>query len=100
MDAVILMAKCTQTDDVMPTVSPCIGPDTVVVSLQNGLCNKELLSKYVSEDRLILGFGKIGTEHREPGVCVGKPEPGISMYFGSAAESPVTAPLCLCICAA
>jgi len=91
MDAVILMAKCTQTDDVMPTVSPCIGPDTVVVSLQNGLCNKELLSKYVSEDRLILGFGKIGTELREPGVCVGKPEPGISMYFGSAAESPATA---------
>lgn len=90
MDAVILMVKCTQTEDIMPSVMPCIGPDTVVISLQNGLCNRESLSKFVSEDRIILGFGKIGTELPEPGVCVGKPEPGVAMYFGAAVNSEAT----------
>ena len=88
MDAVILMVKCTQTDDIMPSVLPCIGPDTIVISLQNGLCNQEVLSKYVEEERIILGFGKIGTELPEPGVCVGKPEPGVSMYFGAVKNNP------------
>ena len=90
MDAVILMVKCTQTDDIMPSVMPCIGENTVVISLQNGLGNKETLAKYVEEERIILGFGKIGTELSAPGVCVGKPEPGISMYFGPAKKSEKT----------
>ena len=90
MDVVILMVKCTQTDEIMPSVMSCIGPDTIVVSLQNGLCNREVLSKYVEEDRILLGFGKIGTELPEPGVCVGKPEPGVSMYFGAAHKNTKT----------
>jgi len=87
MDAVILMVKCTQTEDVMPDVMHCVGPDTVVVSLQNGLDNHESISKFVPDDRIILGFGKIGTELPEPGACVGRPEPGTAMYFGAVKES-------------
>jgi len=87
MDAVILMVKCTQTEDVMPDVMSCIGEDTVVVSLQNGLDNHESISKFVPDNRIILGFGKIGTELPEPGVCVGRPEPGTAMYFGAVKES-------------
>ena len=34
---VILMVKATQTDGIMPSVKPCIGSETVVVSLQNGI---------------------------------------------------------------
>ena len=90
MDLVILMVKCTQTQAIMPSVMPCVGPETVVVSLQNGLCNEECLAPYVERERLILGFGKIGTELPEPGVCVAKPEPGTAMYFGAAAPSPLT----------
>lgn len=33
MDMVILMVKATQTDGIMPSVMPCIGRETVVVSL-------------------------------------------------------------------
>lgn len=90
MDIVILMVKCTQTQKIMPSVMPCIGPETVVVSLQNGLCNEECIAPYVERERLILGFGKIGTELPEPGVCVAKPEPGTAMYFGAAAHSSLT----------
>lgn len=44
MDIVILMVKATQTDDVMPDVMHCVGPDTVLVSLQNGIGNDEILA--------------------------------------------------------
>lgn len=88
MDIVILMVKATQTDAVMPTVLPCIGPETVVVSLQNGLGNDDILAKYLPEERIICGFGTIGTELPEPGKCVSKPESGVIMHFGASKKSP------------
>lgn len=90
MDVVILMVKCTQTKSVMPDVMGCIGAHTVVVSLQNGLDNHEILGEFVPDDRLILGFGKIGTELPAPGVCVARPEPGTAMYFGAVKQSEAT----------
>lgn len=90
MDAVILMVKCTQTEEIMPSVMPCIGPETVVVSLQNGLDNHEIIRKFVDDERIILGFGKIGTELPQPAICIGKPEPGTAMYFGPAGSSEKT----------
>ncbi len=91
MDVVILMVKCTQTRDVMPDVMHCVGEHTVVVSLQNGLDNHEILREFVPDDRMILGFGKIGTELSAPGVCVARPEPGTAMYFGAVQASERTA---------
>ena len=70
MDMVILMVKATQTDGIMPSVMPCIGSETVVVSLQNGIGNDDVLKKYVPADRILYGFGTIGTELPEPGKCV------------------------------
>jgi 2-dehydropantoate 2-reductase len=37
MDIAIIMVKATQTDAAMNVAAPCIGPNTVVVTLQNGL---------------------------------------------------------------
>ena len=90
MDMVILMVKATQTDDVMPSVMPCIGKETVVVSLQNGIGNDDVLKKYVPADRILYGFGTIGTELPEPGKCVSKPESGVIMRFGAAENDPVS----------
>ena len=69
MDMVILMVKATQTADVMADTMPCIGPETVVVSLQNGLGNDEVLAQFVETDRILYGSGLIGTELAGPGVC-------------------------------
>ena len=90
MDIVIIMVKATQTDRVMESVMSCIGPDTVIVSLQNGLGNDEVLAKYVDTDRIMYGSGLIGTELRGPGVCVSKPEEGIQMHFGAVNNNPRT----------
>lgn len=90
MDMVILMVKATQTDGIMPSVMPCIGEETVVVSLQNGIGNDDVLKKYVSEDRILYGFGTIGTELPEPGKCVSKPESGVIMRFGAVVNDAVS----------
>ena len=90
MDIVILMVKATQTDDVMPDVMHCVGPDTVLVSLQNGIGNDEILAKYVPAGRIMYGAGVIGTELKGPGICVSKPEDGIQMFFGAVEKSPQT----------
>lgn len=90
MDIVILMVKATQTETVMPDVMRCVGEKTVLVSLQNGLGNDEILAKYVPAGRIMYGAGVIGTELRGPGVCVAKPEDGIQMFFGAVESSPET----------
>ena len=87
MDMVIIMVKATQTEAIMPSVLPCIGEKTVLISLQNGLDNDYVLKQYVPAERILCGFGQIGTELPEPGVCVSKPESGIVMRFGPACES-------------
>jgi 2-dehydropantoate 2-reductase len=90
MDIIILMVKATQTDSVMPSVMPAIGEHTVVVSLQNGLGNEDVLAKYLPRSRILYGFGTIGTELPEPGVCVSKPESGVIMRFGAAQRSKLS----------
>ena len=90
MDMVILMVKATQTRDIMPALSNCMTDKTVVVSLQNGLGNDEVLAEYVSPNRILYGFGTIGTELPAPGKCVSKPESGVIMRFGAAEKSELS----------
>ena len=89
-DIVILMVKATQTENLIGDLQHCVGAETAVVSLQNGLGNDELLSRYFSPEQVLYGFGTIGTELPEPGKCVSKPESGVIMRFGAAKESPVS----------
>jgi len=90
MDIVILMVKATQTDSAMEGAKSCIGPDTVVATLQNGLGNDENVKKFVPASRIIFGAGNMGTELPEPGVCVAKPAKGNNMFIGPAEKSAVT----------
>ena len=89
-DIVILMVKATQTEALIDDLRCCVGEETVVVSLQNGLGNDELLSRYFPADRILYGFGTIGTELPEPGKCVSKPESGVIMRFGAVQEGPLS----------
>lgn len=89
-DIVILMVKATQTEDLIEDLSSCVGPETVIVSLQNGLGNDEVLSHYYPAGRILYGFGTIGTELPEPGKCISKPESGVIMRFGAVKKSSLS----------
>lgn len=82
-DAVIFVTKSTQIESAIETAKPCIGPDTVLVSLMNGLGNEDPLLPHASPDRVIIGSGVMGTFLSAPGVCKASPgKEAIQMNIG------------------
>ena len=91
MDIVIFMTKTPQLDAALKGAAPCIGPETVLVSLMNGLGNEDKLVKVVPGDRVIYGSGVLGTELPEPGKCISSPSAdGLQMNFGPVEHGPLT----------
>ncbi len=91
VDIVIIMVKTTITDVACETAKLIAGSDTVIVTLQNGLGNEEVLKKYFPAGRILFGCGNMGTELPEPGVCVSKPSAGVeNLYFGPCEMNDVT----------
>jgi 2-dehydropantoate 2-reductase len=66
-DLVIVFAKATQTAAVAAAAAGAIGPSTLVLTLQNGLGNIEVLRSYAAESRLLAGTTTLGTELLGPG---------------------------------
>lgn len=66
-DLVIVFGKATQTASLAEAASGAIGPDTLVLTLQNGLGNLEVLGSRVAPDRLLAGTTTLGTELLGPG---------------------------------
>lgn len=91
MDIVIFMTKATQLEDAIQGAAPCIGPNTVLVSLLNGLGNERKLVKAARADRVIYGSGVLGTALDGPGKCIASPGAGdIQMNFGAVENGPLT----------
>ena len=82
MDIVIFITKATQLENALLGAMPCIGPDTVVVSLINGLGNDDILLKHLPANRILCGSGALGTELRCPGCCVSTEVKGTLVHFG------------------
>jgi len=90
MDIIIILVKCTQTEKVLSASRACIGPDTVIVTLQNGLGNEEPCAKFVGEDKVIFGSGNIATGLPRPGYCVAQFHEGLNMQMGPMKKSEYT----------
>src|SRR5262249_6319070 len=66
-DLVIVLVKSYHTRDAIRAASPIIGPQTVVMSLQNGLGHEEILSEEVGRDRVMAGKTYVGGVLLGPG---------------------------------
>lgn len=55
VDLVLVFVKCYHTEAAVRAAAPLIGPDTMVLSLQNGWGNGPKISAIVGEQRLLLG---------------------------------------------
>ena len=62
VDAVIVFVKCYHTDAAIAAAAPMIGPETVVLSLQNGWGNADRISEQVGRERVLVGI----TYHPRP----------------------------------
>jgi 2-dehydropantoate 2-reductase len=59
-DIIIIFVKSYDTEEAIKKIAPIIGKQTVIVSLQNGLGNKETIARYISEDIIVYGSTSIG----------------------------------------
>ena len=69
-DLVIVLVKSAATGDVTKAAMPAIGPNTVVMSLQNGMGHEEILEPLVGRERLMAGKTYVGGVMLGPGHVI------------------------------
>ena len=66
-DVILYCVKTPSNDTAIPFIRPMMGPDSVVISLQNGVDNGELLAREYGEDRVMEGAAYVFSTIAEPG---------------------------------
>lgn len=74
-DLVIVSTKCYWTADAVQNARPCIGEKTIVLTLQNGWGNYDIISGIVKPDQVIVGVNYVSGTTLGPGHArqVGNP---------------------------
>lgn len=67
-DILFLTVKAYDTQATLEDIKKMMSPSTVLVSLQNGLGNAEVLRDAFPEARLVIGITSHGAIHRAPGI--------------------------------
>lgn len=68
VDLVLFAVKSYDTESVAKQIKPCLGPNTVVLTLQNGIGNAEEIGDIVGIGRVMAGAGYIVAGIESPGV--------------------------------
>lgn len=68
VDIVIFSVKLRDTESAARQILPVIGPDTGIISLQNGVTKDDMLAPIVGREHLIGGAAYIGVSVTRPGV--------------------------------
>lgn len=68
VDVVLVGVKLWDTREALAAVAPMVGPDTAVVSFQNGVTKEDLLVEAFGADRVLGGVAYVATTVSEPGV--------------------------------
>lgn len=80
-DVILYCVKTTANDAAVPAIAPMVGPDTVIINLQNGVDNEEKLATVYGAERVMGGAAYIFTSIAAPGLIrqIGGPR---RMVFG------------------
>jgi 2-dehydropantoate 2-reductase len=68
VDAVIVSVKLWDTESAARAIKPLIGPETGVVSLQNGVIKDDILRRELGDAPVMGGVGYVATHIARPGV--------------------------------
>jgi len=68
VDLVLFALKSYHTESAAGQLKPCVGPDTVVLTLQNGIGNAEKIGETLGADRIMAGAAYIVSAIESPGV--------------------------------
>jgi 2-dehydropantoate 2-reductase len=69
-DLVVVLVKSYHTREAIEKAGPIVGPDTVVMSLQNGLGHEEILADVVGKERVLAGKTYAGGVLLGPGRVI------------------------------
>jgi 2-dehydropantoate 2-reductase len=70
VDVVLFSVKTYDNDTALPMLAPLLGPDAVVLTLQNGVESPDVIAGTVGESRVLGGTTYIATSLAAPGVIV------------------------------
>ena len=59
-DIIFLFVKSYSTSDAVSAITPYIKDSSILVSLQNGIGNYEIISKYIPAERIVYGITTYG----------------------------------------
>jgi 2-dehydropantoate 2-reductase len=68
VDVVMLCVKLWDTDAALRQVRPLVGPDTTIISFQNGVLKDQYLRDAYDDSRIMGGVGYVATTIDRPGV--------------------------------
>jgi 2-dehydropantoate 2-reductase len=79
-DLIVLFTKTFHTDAALAGVRAIIGPETHVLTLQNGLGNDEAVARHVAPERVIAGVSTLPSDMVGPGRVRSHGEGGSKLY--------------------
>tara|TARA_R110002072_G_scaffold127969_7_gene265506 strand:+ start:7312 stop:8235 length:924 start_codon:yes stop_codon:yes gene_type:complete len=101
VDYVIIGVKLWDTEAVGRAILPMLGPDTTILSLQNGVDCDDILAPIVGRERLISGVAFIASSISDPGVIrhigtmqrivMGEPDGSVSARLAALQDMMTTA---------
>jgi 2-dehydropantoate 2-reductase len=68
VDLVIVSVKLWDSEAAVRAIKPIVGPDTAVLSLQNGVIKDDILQREFGEQAVMGGVGYVATHISRPGV--------------------------------
>ena len=84
VDLVLFCVKSYDTTTAAGQIRPLVGPETVILSVQNGVDNEERIAEVVGPAPVIGGVAGVSAHSAAPGVIVLDQEPGF-LRFGELA---------------
>ena len=80
VDLVVVFTKTFHTDSALDGIKAAIGPQTWLLSLQNGLGNDKRLADHAAEDRIMVGSSAMPSDLVGPGKVRSHGEGGSKLY--------------------
>jgi 2-dehydropantoate 2-reductase len=68
-DLVIISTKTTSNADLPDLIRPLVGPDTLILTLQNGMGNEEFLASHFGPDRILGGTAFVSVHRIAPATA-------------------------------
>jgi 2-dehydropantoate 2-reductase len=86
-DLVVVFTKTFQTDAALDGIAAAIGPETWLLSLQNGLGNDERLARHAARERVMVGVSTLPADLVGPGKVRSHGEGGTKLYPAFTADA-------------